>query len=355
MPFRFALLGCGTIAPTHAKAIASLAPEAELAACADLLPERAAAFAAEHHTTSRPWADILADPSIDAITLCTPSGLHAQAAVEALLARKHVLIEKPMDISSAACGRILAAQAASGRQVGIISQHRFDPASRRVRRLLDEGALGTLFGVEARIPWYRTQEYYDSGDWRGTYALDGGGALMNQGIHTLDLILWLAGPVRRAWALTRTAAHRGIEVEDHLTATLEFENGAIGGLLASTSAYPGFPVRIELYGTGGTAILEGDEIHTIALHGQPPEHGHALPGAVDVASGGTRGATQGSSGQQLGRQWVWGDAHRAQIADFVTACRENRPPLVDAQAGCAAVALIESIYSSARRLAGGAA
>jgi predicted dehydrogenase len=348
MPFQFALLGCGTIAPTHAKAIASLSPRAELAACADLLPERAEAFAVEHHTQAAAWTSILADASIDAVILCTPSGLHAQAAVEALHAGKHVLIEKPMDIHATACDRILDAQAASGRQVGIISQHRFDPASQRVRQLIETGAFGTLFGVEARIPWYRTQEYYDSGDWRGTVALDGGGALMNQGIHTLDLMLWLAGPVRRAWALARTVAHQHLEVEDHLSACLEFENGAIGSLLASTSAYPGFPVRIELYGTQGSAILEGDEIHTIAIQDRPVERGAALPGAVDVASGGTRGATQSSSNQPLGQHWVWGDAHRAQIEDFIVACQNNRPPRVDGHAGKRAVSLIESIYASAR-------
>jgi predicted dehydrogenase len=347
MPFRFALLGCGTIATTHAKAIASLSPRAELAACADLLPERADAFATEHHTQAASWTSILADASIHAVIICTPSGLHAQAAVQALHSGKHVLIEKPMDITAAACDRILAAQATCGLQVGVISQHRFDPASKRVHQMIESGALGNLFGVEARIPWYRTQEYYDSADWRGTMALDGG-ALMNQGIHTIDLMLWLAGPIRRVWALARTATHQRLEVEDHLSACLEFENGAIGSLLASTSAYPGFPVRIELYGTQGSAILEGDEIHTIALQGHPVEHGTALPGAVDVASGGTRGATQGSSSQQLGHRWVWGDAHRAQIEDFILACQSNRPPLVDGHAGKRAVTLIESIYASAR-------
>lgn len=345
--FRFAIVGCGTIAPTHVKAIASLAPQARLIACADVMPERAEALAASSGAEARPWTAILNDSSVDAVIICTPSGRHASLAVEALQAGKHVLIEKPMDISTAACDRVLAAQKASGRQVGVISQHRFDPASRRARQLIEQGALGTLFGVEARVPWYRTQDYYDSADWRGTWAMDGGGALINQSIHTLDLVLWLAGPLQSVHARSLTATHR-METEDHLSACWQFANGAIGTLLASTSAYPGFPVRIELYGTAGTLILEGDEIHTIARHGQPIQHGSALPGAVAVASGGTRGATETSADLPLGQKWVWGDAHRAQIADFIQACRAGTPPQIDGHAGRAAVAAVEAIYASTR-------
>lgn len=346
-PLRFGIVGCGAIAPTHSKALASLAPEAQLAACCDVLPAAAEKFASVARCRALPWADLLRSPEVDAVILCTPSGMHAAQAVEVLQAGKHVLIEKPMDVTAEACDRLIAAQKTAGRQVGIISQHRFDPASRRVRALLDEGALGRVFGVEARIPWYRTQAYYDSGDWRGTRALDGGGALINQGIHTLDLMLWFGGPVRSVYARARTAVHERIEVEDHLCATIEFESGAIGSLLASTAAYPGFPCRVEVFGTSGTALLEGDEIHTIALHGRPVETGQALAGAVNVAAGGTKGATESSAADALGERWVWGDAHRAQLVDFIHACRADRAPAVGVQDGRRSVAVIEAIYRSA--------
>lgn len=347
-PFRFAIIGTGTIAPTHAKALRAL-PETELVAVHDLEPDRAEKFGREFGAEPRTWEQILADVSIDAVILCTPSGTHADQAIALLRAGKHVVVEKPMDISVAACDRMLAARDASGRQLTVISQHRFDPASVELHELIRQGRLGKVFGVEARIPWFRTQDYYDAGAWRGTWALDGGGCLINQGIHTLDLAMWFGGPVAQVFARTRQAIHQRIEVEDHLCATLEFANGAIGTLLASTSVYPGFPVRVEVFGHRGTAILEGDEWHTLSLMGEATRHGRATAHAANMASGGTKAATEKSRDQPLGQpQWGWGDAHRAQLADFVAACREGRPPAVTGEDGRHAVATIAAIYESAR-------
>ena len=232
--------------------------------------------------------------------------------------------------------KAIAAQCASGRKLAVISQHRFAPSSQRVRRVIDRGELGRLVLAEARIPWYRTQEYYDSGPWRGTWALDGGGCLMNQGVHTVDLLLWLAGPVKTVYAQMRTAAHERIEVEDLVTATLTFANGAIGSLMATTSSCPGFPAYLGLHGTNGSAAIEGDELHLLAIKGRDTIHGktataHAIPEAH---------AAPGS--------WAWGDAHRAQFTDFIHAVRTNGTPLVAGVAGRAAVALINAVYDSAR-------
>lgn len=346
--FAFAIIGTGAIAPTHAKAIAAL-PDARLAAVCDLDESRARSFAAEFPAPVLGWNEILSDPGIDAAILCTPSGTHADLAVALLGAGKHVVAEKPMDVTVEACDRILAAEKDTDRTFTVISQHRFDPASAEIHRLIQQGRFGRIFGVEVRIPWFRTQEYYDSGDWRGTWELDGGGCLMNQGIHTLDLALWFGGPARAVFAQTRQAIHQRIEVEDHLCATVEFENGAIGTVLASTSVYPGFPARIEVFGTQGSAILEGDEIHTLALKDETPRHGNASAHATHVASGGTKAATEQSRDQTLAReQWVWGDAHRAQLQDFVEACRSGRPPAITPQDGRHAVATIAAIYRSAR-------
>lgn len=351
-PLRFALVGCGNIAPTQAKALQEIPGLARLTHCADLDAERAATFAAQHGLASATWEAILADPAIDAVTLCTPSGLHGDLAARALRAGKHVVIEKPMEVSVAACDALLAAQRDSGRRLAVISQHRFDPASRTVRRLVDENTLGRLVAADVRIPWYRTQEYYDSGDWRGTWAMDGGGCLMNQGVHTIDLMLWLCGPVREVFARTATAAHERIEVEDVACATLVFANGALGTLFGSTAAYPGFPARLALHGTGGSAVIEGDELQTLALKGRETVTGPAASAhALQVATGGTRNAVKHAAADAAAAQapaWKWGDAHREQFADFVAAVRENRAPLVDGEAGRAAVALIHAVYESAR-------
>ncbi len=359
-PLRFALVGCGAIAPTQAQALKELPDLAKLTHCADLDTKRASEFATKHSLTVATWTELLADPAIDAITLCTPSGLHGALAAEALRAGKHVVIEKPMEVSVAACDELIAAQQCSGRKLAVISQHRFDPASITVRALLDKGGLGRLFGAEIRIPWYRTQEYYDSGDWRGTWSLDGGGCLMNQGIHTIDLMLWFCGPVREVFARTVTAAHERIEVEDMVCATLTFANGIIATLFASTAAYPGFPAGLSLYGTLGTAVLCGDELQTLAIQGQETITGSAASAhALQIATGGTRSAvhhaaaatsapisTSTLSDEKSPAPWKWGDAHRAQFADFVAAVRADRQPLVNGHSGRAAVALIHAVYES---------
>lgn len=373
-PLTFALVGCGAIAPTHAKAIAALPGSALLTHCCDENAALAESFASKFGGLKIATFDaLLADPAVDVITFCTPSGLHASLGVRALEAGKHVVIEKPMEITTAACDLLIAAQRASGRKLAIISQHRFDPSSQLVNATLGRGELGKLVLAEARVPWHRSQEYYDSGAWRGTWALDGGGCLMNQGIHTVDLLLWLAGPVKTVFAQMRTAAHERIEVEDVVTATLTFTNGAVGNLMATTSAYPGFPAYIGLHGTEGSAIIEGDELKLLAIKGRETVHGHAATAhALQVATGGTRSATANAAATVASSltqaapvapapdaaapapasptvsTWAWGDAHRDQFADFIRAVRTDGTPLVDGPAGRAAVQLINAVYESAR-------
>ena len=344
--FRFGLIGCGVIAETHAQVLAQLSVEnVELVSCADSVAEKAAGLSERFAVSAVTVREMLEDPSIDAVTVCTPSGLHAEIAVRALIAGKHVIVEKPMDVSSAACDAMLAAQAASGKKLAVISQHRFDPATLAVRESLASGVLGDVIAADVRVPWYRTQEYYDSGDWRGTWRLDGGGCLINQGVHTLDLMLWLCGPVKSVYAQARTAAHERIEVEDLISATLAFENGAIGSLLASTASYPGFPARLAVYGKNGTAVIEGDALASLESIGGEAFAGVApIEHALQVASGGTRAALQGTASQAV----AWGDAHKEQFRDFVRCCREDGTPVVDGHEGRRAVATIEAIYKSAR-------
>ena len=346
---RFALVGCGVIAPTHVRALLDLPGRAELVVCSDVVPERAQALAAEFGITAAPYADVLADPTIDAVTVCTPSGSHAEVGVPALLAGKHVIVEKPMDVSVEACDRLLAAQASSGATLAVVSQHRFDAASQVVRSAVAGGDLGRIVLAEARVPWYRTQDYYDSGDWRGTWEGDGGGALINQGVHTLDLLRWIAGPVRSVYALARTAAHERIEVEDVVCATVEFASGAIGTVTASTAVYPGFPARLAVHGTRGGAVIEGDRLATFAtVDGESRVGEAAHTHAVQVATGGTRAATRAVDEAEEPADDAWGQAHRAQLLDFVEAAEQGRRPLVDGVEGRNAVELVRAVYDSAR-------
>lgn len=355
---RFGIIGCGAIGPTHAGAIRQIA-DAELVAVADRDTNRAEEMARKFEVTRVYDSDraLLADPEIDAVCLCTPSGVHGEGAVAALEAGKHVIVEKPMEVSLEACDRMIAAEDATGKKLAVISQHRFDAATLLVKEAIDNGKIGRLVLADAQVKWWRTQGYYDSGDWRGTWALDGGGALMNQGVHTVDLLQWLAGGVQSLFAYTRTAAHERIEVEDVAVAALTFENGAVGTLTATTAAYNGYPVRIDLYGTEGTAVLEGDRLRLLKLKdGEEYRSEEAAEHALSVARGGTASvqneattrltAPSGAPAAEPGA--VWGDAHRAQIEDFIRAIRTGGKPLIDGREGKRPVEIILGVYRSSR-------
>ena len=347
-PVRFAIVGCGTIAPTHAEAIRALEAQSGGADCClvavcdpvrDRAESLAQAFAVPKVYTNE--NDVYADPNVDAVCLCTPSGLHMSAAIAAMNAGKHVLSEKPMDVSVRACDNAIATAQGTGRVLSIISQHRFDPATVAVKATIDSGALGKIVMANAAVPWFRTQAYYDSGDWRGTWAMDGGGATMNQGVHTVDVLLHLAGDVSTVSAFyTVGAAHERIEVEDVCAASLRFQSGAIGTFTATTAAYDGYPARIEIFGTSGTAIIEGDALKV--LHTQTTGKANAESPAAHaalVAQGGTAAARENP---------VWGDSHRAQFADFLQAIRTGTPPAIDGTQGRRPLRLIDAMYRSAR-------
>lgn len=352
-PLRFGIIGCGAIGPTHAAALRQI-EGVEVLAVADVNPDRARDVARKY-SVPRILAsdvDLINDPEIDAVAICTPSGMHADAAVRALLAGKHVVVEKPMEVSLAACDRMIDAARKSGKKLTVISQHRFDSATTVVRKFIQEGKLGKIILADASVKWWRTQQYYDSGDWRGTWKLDGGGALMNQGVHTLDLLLWLAGEVDEVYAHARTAAHERIEVEDLVTATLSFKNGAVGNITATTAAYDGLPARLDIFGTEGSAVIEGDRLKMLSLKsGETYTSESAASHAISVARGGTASvkndAGHRESTAEVGA--VWGDAHRAQLDDFVKAIREDRPPLITPESARNSVSTILAIYESARK------
>ncbi|HET9919707.1 MAG TPA: Gfo/Idh/MocA family oxidoreductase, partial [Ktedonobacteraceae bacterium] len=256
---RFGIVGCGVIGPTHAEAINSL-PDAQLVAVADISPERARMLAERYGATA--YTDIgemLAREQLDVVTVCTPSGMHGTHAIQVMRSGRHAIVEKPMEISRAAMDEMLRVQQEMGVKLAVISQHRFDPAAQQVYALAQENAFGRLVLGNALIPWWRSQGYYDSGAWRGTWQLDGGGVLMNQSIHSIDLLQWFMGPIRSIYAYTSTLAHR-METEDVAVAVLRFASGAVGTIAATTGAYPGVTTRIEVFGDRGSAIIEDDEL-----------------------------------------------------------------------------------------------
>jgi predicted dehydrogenase len=349
--YGWGIVGCGVIAPTHARAVAAL-PNAHLVAVTDVDQGKAKALA---DSRGAAWdaslGALLARPDIDVVSVCVPSGLHAEVGVQAAKAGKHLVIEKPIDVTVAAADRLLGAAAESGVELTVISQHRFDAGVRRLRELIQAGRLGRLTLGEAAVKWYRSQDYYDSGDWRGTWALDGGGALMNQGIHYLDLLCWIMGPVAEVTALCATQAHE-VEVEDVALALLRFQSGAVGLMQAATAVYPGFPERLEISGTGGTVVVEGGAIRSAELtdeRGEVGAYGAAASTAAPVVEAPVvEAAVPLTTTAAADPAAVADEAHRAQLADFLAALDQGGAPLVTGEQARADLAVIRAVYDSAR-------
>jgi predicted dehydrogenase len=279
---------------------------------------------------------LLARADVDAVCVCVPSGLHAEIGVRAARAGKHVVCEKPIDVSLEAADRLIAAAHESGVTLTVISQNRFAPGLRSMKELIDSGRLGKLIIGDSIIKWWRSQEYYDSGDWRGTWELDGGGCLMNQGVHYVDLLQWMMGPVKSLVARTATLAHQRIEVEDVATAMITFESGALGLLHASTAVYRGLPERLEVTGTNGTAVIEKNVLVRTEL-------------IDDSAGSGAQAAEANEDNTAADPAALGAQGHAAQIADFIGAVREGRDPKVTGEAARKPLEIILAVYESARR------
>jgi predicted dehydrogenase len=333
----FGIVGAGVIATMHADALATL-PGARLVAVTDVASQAASAFAAARGCAAEPGLDaLLARPDVDVVCVCVPSGLHAEVGVRAARAGKHLVVEKPIDVTLAGADRLIEAARAAGVALTVISQHRFDPDLIELKHLLSTGALGRLVLGEASTKWYRSQAYYDSAAWRGTWAMDGG-SLMNQGIHYVDLLRWCMGPVTEVTAVCATQTHQ-IEVEDTALAIVRFGSGAVGTILSSTAAFPGFPQRLEITGTDGTVTIEDGRIVRRAFRAQSgSDSGDSLdreaqPGVTDAGSDPAAIDVAG---------------HAAQIADLLAAIAAGREPAVDGGAGRDALEIVCAVYESAR-------
>lgn len=333
MTVRIAIVGAGMVARYHADAIGDT-PGARLVAICRSGPERAAAAAQEFGVPCETsYTALLARSDVDAVSLCTPSGVHAPQAIAAAKAGKHVLVEKPMALTLADADAMIAACRAARVQLAVALQRRTEPCYQAVRAAIAAGELGKLVLGTTTVPYSRPQSYYDSAAWRGTWVLDGGGALMNQGIHLVDLLLWFLGDVGEVTAQAATLAH-DIEVEDCVSAVLRFANGALGSVTATTAAAPGFPHRVEVYGSRGGIQLEGEGIVR-----WESEAGGPRP-AVQTSAG-----AAGAGGSPTG---ISNAGHARIMADFVDAIREDRAPLVTGEEGRRALALVLAIYESAR-------
>lgn len=333
---RLAILGAGNIAGVHAQAIAEV-EGASLVAVSDGGSGRGRVLAERHG--ARYLADplaVCADDEVDAVVVATPSGRHAEAAVAAAEHGKHALVEKPLEVTLERCDSMIRAAREHGTVLAGVFQNRFAPGVRRAREAVSAGRLGTLVLANGLVPWHRPDGYYRSGGWRGTWALDGGGALMNQGIHTADLLLHLAGPVVRVAAYTDHRVH-AIETEDTAAASLAFENGAFGALQATTASWPGVPARVELYGERGSIVLEDGRVSSWRLQDADEAETAAML-RLEVASG------SGSADPMA----IGVERHRWQLEDFLRAVRELRDPAVSSADARRAVELVLAVYASAR-------
>jgi len=332
----FGIIGCGVIADFHAQAIANL-NGARLVGMADVVPEAVKRLTEKHKPdfSTTDIAELVARPDIDIVCVTTPSGAHLEPALTAIRSGKHVVVEKPIEITLERVDQLLQAADAAKVKVAAIFQSRFGTGARTVKAALEAGRFGKLVLCSAYVKWHRAADYYRG--WKGTLKLDGGGAVMNQGVHAVDLLQWFAGMPEEVFAWKTRRVHTGIEAEDTAAATLRFAGGALGSIEATTAAFPGFNKRIEICGSGGSVILEDDRILAWEFRETLPEDE-----AIKAAS---QGVDMGSGASVPDKINFHG--HQLQLQDLVDAVHEDRRPAVEGREARNAVALIRAIYDSA--------
>ncbi|MDY0245210.1 MAG: Gfo/Idh/MocA family oxidoreductase [Sphaerochaeta sp.] len=337
--FGIGILGLGTIADFHVKAIQQI-PNARFVAGFDIVPGKADAFCEKYQ--AKGYSDLdafLSNPSIDVVTITTPSGLHMDGALAAIQAKKHVLVEKPIEITIEKCDQIIEAAKANNVTLGGIFQSRFHRGAKILKKALDEGRFGKILLATAQVKWYRSQEYYDAVAWRGTWNLDGGGALMNQSIHAIDLLQWFVGSVEEVESKVATLAHERIEVEDTAVAILRLKDGGFGVVESSTGIFPGFLKRIEICGTKGSAILEEEDIIYWSFDKETDEDATIRESFSSLSSTGGGASNPTSIGIH---------GHVEQFKDFLGAIEKNQEPLVSGEEARKSVEIIQAIYKSAK-------
>ncbi|MEO7414948.1 MAG: Gfo/Idh/MocA family oxidoreductase [Opitutaceae bacterium] len=334
----FGIIGVGMIADFHARAIADV-PGAQLRGVCTRNRANADSFAQKHRVpfTTTQVEELVARPDIHVVCITTPSGAHLEPALAAIAAGKHVVIEKPLEITTERADEILRAADQKGVRVVPIFQSRFGAGARQLKAALDSGRFGRLVLASAYVKWHRSAEYYRG--WKGTRALDGGGACMNQGIHAIDLLQWFAGMPAEIFGWTTRRVHTGIEVEDTASAALRFGSGALGTIEASTALWPGWQRRIEIGGETGSVVLEDDHLARWDFRDAQPEDEGIRSTKLDAAM--RSGAGSPSA--------IGHEGHRRQIQDLVAALHHGGPTAIAGHEARNAVALICALYASAER------
>lgn len=335
------IIGCGMIARFHAAAIVEI-PHTKLVALQSRNPASAEKVKQAVGSDAKYYASIeemLQHPGLDMVIICTPSGNHLEPARLAAAAGKHVVVEKPLEITLERCDMLIEVCSKAGVNLCTIFPSRFADANVLLKQAVEQGRFGRLTLGETTVKWWRSQEYYDEGGWKGTQALDGGGALMNQAIHNVDLIQWLMGPVTRISAFTAMLAHERIDVEDTAVACLQFRSGALGVIQATTSVWPGLPKTIGIHGNQGSAVVEQEDLLRWEF---------AREQEADAAIRQRFVQKVGASGGSSNPAAISHEYHRRQLADFVEAIETGRQPIVDGKEGRKAVEIILGIYESAR-------
>lgn len=341
--YTFGIIGGGMVAEFHAQAIQAMGSTTKLGAIYARNPAKAKQLGEQFNCKSYAnLDDLLTDPSIDIVTIATPSGAHLEPAIAAARAKKHIICEKPLEVTPMRGQRMIEMAKKENVVLSGIFNRRFNPAVKQLKRAVEKGRFGTLTLCDAQIKWYRSQAYYDSAKWRGTTALDGGGALMNQGSHTVDLLLYLVGSnVKRVSASIALLAHKNIEVEDTAVAILEFENGARGTIQAATSCWSstGNPAEIQLCGSHGSVFLSDEYfrvwdfiekteqdryVHKNLMKSNQPSVGGNDPNAINFIT------------------------HQRNFENVISAIEKNEPPFITGEEAMKSVQLIDAIYRSAK-------
>ena len=333
---RFSILGTGMVAHYHKAAIENNSHQgARLVSVGHYNPDRYDNIAEEFGVPCVSFEAILNDETVDVVCICTPSGQHAKQTLASLRAGKHVLVEKPMSLSVREAKAMISAAQEMDRHLAVALQRRADPLFKSVKEAISNGDLGELMLASIVMPYFRNQAYYDQAAWRGTWALDGGGVLMNQGIHIIDLLVWFMGDPVEVHAFADTLK-RKIEVEDIATAVLRFKNGAMATITATTTVGGGAPHRIELFGTNGTIQIEGEGVVRWDL--QDPSKATVTPPQLkEKADAGAGGDPRGIST----------DGHTAIVADLIHSIKTGKPAAIDGNQGMRSLAAIHAIYNAA--------
>jgi predicted dehydrogenase len=329
---RVGLIGTGAVARLHARAYREIG--FSLRVCTNRTEAAGRRFAAEHDTEFVPSVeDVCRHPDVDVVDVCTFPALRLEPVELCARAGKHVQVQKPIATDVATARRMIAVARAAGILLNVVSQHRFDDSAMFLRRAIEAGRLGRLLECDAYVKWHRTDAYY-SRPIKGSWKVEGGGALISQAIHQVDLLRWLAGPVREVPAMWQLGAAHRIESEDVVNALLKFASGATGVIQASTAYWPGYPERLELHGTRGSAIVTGDRL--TAWDVQPDDEGEPPPLSAAVASGASD--PMAISVESFARQF----------RDFGEAISAGRDPLVSGEAGLEALEIVDAVYTSCR-------